>query len=235
MKVYTWMLTAALMTAPFCVSHAEDLTLPGGEVLPLGDAVQVESVEDSAVGSFLAAQVRDALTAEKISRTLDKMGIYQGDGEAASALAELLSDAAQRGEFRLVSGGGHEMAVFSVHADHAYITRASALLAKAKWPGGAPEISVRQMLPLTVGVFTVSDLSGWEEGTSEGGIGYRLGGAEMSAGTGLGLSLAIHVEALVQNAAGGGETYTLFLTTEDGADFFLPALRGAAAMAVLEN
>ncbi len=233
MTYKTWILAAALAAAPFCASQAEDLRLPGGEVLPMGDAVEVESVADSAVGQFLSGHLREAFTEEKIEGTLNKMGIYSGDAETARSLAGLLAQAASQGEFRLLSGAGHEMAAFSVHADGAYIGKASSLLSKAKWPSGEAGLSVKQMLPLSVGVFTLNDLSGWEEGTSEAGVGYRLGGAEISAGTGFGLSLPLHVEALVQADPDGGETYTLFLTTEDGADFFLPALRGAAAQTVM--
>ncbi len=234
MKIYTWMLTAALAAAPFCVSHGEDLTLPGGEVLPMGDAVEVTAVSDSAVGQFLSAHLEDAFTEDKIESTLSKMGIYSGDEETGQALAGLLAAAASQGEFRILSGAGHEMAVFSVHADGAYIGKVSSLLSKAKWPGGEAGLSVRNMLPLSVGVFTLRDVSGWEEGTSEAGVGYRLGGAEVSAGTGFGLSLPLHLEALVQTDPDGGETYSLFLATEDGADFFLPALRGAVTEAVME-
>lgn len=232
MKRWLGAMGAALwLWAGAAVAQAEDLALPGGIVMPLGEEVSVSPAETSLWGGMLAGQVRDALSEENLLRCIRSLGLYE-DGDQEERLAKAAAAVFQGGRFdRLTAEDGSMGILLAVHADNDTRAELASLLKEAKRPdfrfSGDGESG-----RASAGGFSLTEAAPVKSGLSDGGVAYQWGTAALTFAGLWNVPLPFSALYALQETP-QGETCFLFLSLPDGAETFRGPLEKGLAGAEL--
>ena len=208
-------------------ARADDMYLSGGVVLPVEEA-ETAPVETSLLGSLLAERMRDAVTEDKLSKTIDRLGLYdKEDTVKRDGLARLASRILLGGQFSILKAAdGKAAGIFlTVHVSGEEERALNRLLAGAREPDLPIKGAVRRRRndSITAGDFSLVETSPLRRGISEGGVPYRWGDAVIAYAGRLHLTLPFTAVYARQDGP-DGEMYSIFLALPDGARYFLPRL-----------
>ena len=230
MKRWLGAMGAALwLWAGAAVAQAEDLALPGGIVMPLGEEVSVSPAETSLWGGMLAGQVRDALSEENLLHCIRSLGLYEdGDQEERLAAAAVF----QGGRFDMLTAKDGSMGILlAVHADNDTRAELASLLKDAKRPdfrfSGDGESG-----SASAGGFSLTEAAPVTSGLSDGGVAYQWGTAALTFAGLWNVPLPFSALYALQETP-QGETCFLFLSLPDGAETFRGPLEKGLAGAEL--
>lgn len=243
-----WMgaaLAAALCLSP-AAAQADDLTLPSGEVLPLGSAVAVWRGEDSYFAGKIDAALANPSLGETFAKGWIEDGVYPASEKEAAermgrAAAELLRESRVY-QLRSVSGNTMYTAyVLSLPIDLPLTEEEL-----TRWNGWVKELGTKEGLTeealasldahgelaesVRIGM-EAARMAVTEEGTSKGGVGYRLSMTQL-APTVWDYAMPMWLGVLGTTKAGGGNlTVTVFLADQVSGRYFAPLLKQAAEAA----
>ena len=244
MKKWMGAVLAAALLAGGLTAQADDLTLPAGEVLPLGSRVAVWRGEDSYFAPKLAELLSDPALVRAVAADYIDMGVYSRDEKAAAErMAETALDIIRQSRaYQLRSVSGNTMYTAYVlalpmelplsEADQlrwnnwirAYGEANGVSAEKLDHFKAHGELSESMKLGLEAAKMTVK-----KEGTSPGGVTYQLARTQLTPEI-LGYAAPIWLCAL-NTQKGDHLTVTVVLADQASGRYFAPILEKAAEAA----
>lgn len=227
MKKWMGAVLAAALLAGGLTVQADDLTLPAGEVLPLGSRVAVWRGEDSYFAPKLAELLSDPALVRAVAADYIDMGVYSREEKAAAErMAETALDIIRQSRaYQLRSVSGNTMYTAYVLALPMKLPLSEAdQLRWNNWIKAHGELSESMKLGLEAAKMTVK-----KEGTSPGGVTYQLARTQLTPEI-LGYAAQIWLCAL-NTQKGDHLTVTVVLADQASGRYFAPILEKAAEAA----
>ncbi len=243
-----WMgaaLAAALCLSP-AAALADDLTLPSGEVLPLGSEVAVWRGADSYFAEKLDAVLADPALAEAIAQDFIEAGVY-GESEKADAerVGQAVADIIRESRmYQLRSVSGNTMYTAYVlslpldlpltEADTARWNRWAREFGEEAGVSGEALARLDRHGELSQSVkagMEAAKLAARSEGTSAGGVSYQLSMTQLTPEA-YDYAMPLWLGVLGTTKADGGNlTVTVILADQASGRYFAPILAKAAEAA----
>ncbi len=237
MKLKKWLAVAAVSVSCLMggmAAEADSLTLSGGEVLDLGNSVNVYDGQRSFFGSQIHDWLIEGQPEASIEKVLVSEKVFPENSTQAKELSALAANALKQGKLYQVRCAANDtyyqglvVSLSVSDSDMAKLSQYKKAAEENKNDVTAENPLVDTLLAACQGKVEIAEHSHWEEKTTAGGISYRVGDARLVLNK-EGFLLPIYVKGLVTKEK-GQTTYTLLVCDQLSGRYLSPFFDKAIA------